>query len=125
MESELGRLRLSLPSYADQHGAMQALIRLHRVYHLSTSDLADGYIHGYEGEPLNNKHLYHLAVLSKQNHNYRLAEECLLIILDRNATDVSIVDISLELAHIYDLVRVENLCLNIRVVVQWGEIYCT
>ena len=105
MRHRLANKRLQFPSKTDEMGAQEALVRLHRVYNLSTEDLADGRIQDFSGSPMSDDSLYRLARRARLLAELSIAEDCLKIILKRNNSDadrnVKLKEIASELASIY------------------------
>jgi prolyl 4-hydroxylase len=64
------------PQAQDYDGSLVALLRLQKVYGLSTMELSEGWLFHKRAAPLGHEHMYDLGVAAiNQLHDYELAEE--------------------------------------------------
>ena len=61
----------------DANGAAAALLRLQRVYNLSTEDLAEGWVRDKHAQPLEGPDFYNLGNLATSQGDYGIAAQWL------------------------------------------------
>ncbi len=89
---------------SDITGALLAMLRLQRVYNLSTSDVAQGQVYHKKSDPLHPDDFYRLGQAAHRSGDYGLAFEWLHLALADPELTIYKPDVLLELAQVHYLV---------------------